>query len=88
VAGPDGTAVTPIMGSYGIGIERAMAAIVESHHDDAGIVWPVAVAPFTVAVVALDPADPDVIKAADAIADRLAAAGADVLVDDRDERPG
>jgi prolyl-tRNA synthetase len=65
-----------------------MAAIVESHHDDTGIVWPVAVAPFTVAVVALDPADPDVMKAADAIADRLAAAGADVLVDDRDERPG
>jgi prolyl-tRNA synthetase len=88
VAGPDGTAVTPIMGSYGIGIERAMAAIVESHHDDAGIVWPVQVAPFAVAVVALDPADPEVMKAADGIADRLAAGGADVLVDDRDERPG
>jgi prolyl-tRNA synthetase family II len=88
VAGPDGTPVTPIMGSYGIGIERALAAIVESHHDDAGIVWPVAVAPFTVAVVALDPADPEVMGAADAVADRLTAGGADVLVDDRDERPG
>ena len=76
------------MGSYGIGIERAMAAIVESHHDDAGIVWPVAVAPFAVAVVALDPADPEVMGAADAVADRLTAGGADVLVDDRDERPG
>jgi prolyl-tRNA synthetase len=88
VAGPDGTPVTPVMGSYGIGIERALAAIVESHHDDAGIVWPVAVAPFTVAVVALDPADPEVMEAADAVADRLTAGGADVLVDDRDERPG
>jgi prolyl-tRNA synthetase len=88
VAGPDGTPVTPVMGSYGIGVERALAAIVESHHDDAGIVWPVAVAPFAVAVVALDPADPEVMGAADAVADRLTAGGADVLVDDRDERPG
>jgi prolyl-tRNA synthetase len=88
VVGPDGRAVTPIMGSYGIGIERAMAAIVECHHDAAGIVWPVAVAPFTVAVVALDPADREVMEAADAIAGRLGAAGTDVLVDDRDERPG
>jgi prolyl-tRNA synthetase len=88
VLGPDGGAVRPIMGSYGIGIERAMAAIVECHHDDAGIVWPVAVAPFAVAVAALDPGDPEVMRVADAIADRLAAAGTDVLVDDRDERPG
>ena len=88
VLGPDGRAVTPVMGSYGIGIERAMAAIVESHHDDAGIVWPVQVAPFAVAVVVLDPDDPAILKVADAIADRLAAAGTEVLVDDRDERPG
>jgi prolyl-tRNA synthetase len=88
VLGPDGRAVTPIMGSYGIGIERAMAAIVESHHDDAGIVWPVQVAPFAVAVVVLDPDDPEILKVADAVADRLAAAGTEVLVDDRDERPG
>jgi prolyl-tRNA synthetase len=88
VLGPDGRAVAPVMGSYGIGIERAMAAIVESRHDAAGIVWPVEVAPFTVAVVALDPGDTAVMRVADAIADRLAAGGADVLVDDRDERPG
>jgi prolyl-tRNA synthetase len=88
VLGPDGRAVTPVMGSYGIGIERAMAAIVESHHDDAGIVWPVQVAPFAVAVVVLDPDDPAILKVADGIADRLAAAGTEVLVDDRGERPG
>ena len=64
VLGPDGRAVTPVMGSYGIGIERAMAAIVECHHDDAGIVWPLQVAPFVVAVVALNPADPEVARAA------------------------
>jgi prolyl-tRNA synthetase len=88
VLGPDGEPVTPVMGSYGIGVERAMAAIVESHHDDAGIVWPLQVAPFVVAVVALDPADPDVARAAAAVQDRLEAAGVDVLVDDRGERPG
>jgi prolyl-tRNA synthetase family II len=88
VLGPDGNKLTPIMGSYGIGVERAMAAIVESHHDAAGIVWPVEVAPFTVAIVVLDPDDPDTMKAVGAIHDQLTAAGSDVIVDDRDERPG
>jgi prolyl-tRNA synthetase len=88
VLGPDGSKITPIMGSYGIGIERAMAAIVECHHDAAGIVWPLEVAPFTVAIVVLDPDDPDVLKAVDAIRDELALAGTEVIIDDRDERPG
>jgi prolyl-tRNA synthetase len=51
VVGADGQRVPLIMGCYGIGVERAMAAIVEGHHDDKGIVWPLAVAPFQVAVV-------------------------------------
>ena len=88
VLGPDGNAITPIMGSYGIGVERAMAAIVECHHDDAGIVWPVQVAPFAVVIVVLDPDDADTMKVVDSIHDQLVAGGADVLVDDRDERPG
>jgi prolyl-tRNA synthetase len=88
VLGPDGQPVTPVMGSYGIGVERAMAAIVECHHDAAGIVWPVAVAPFVTDVVALDPGDPGVAEAVEAVTGRLEAAGTDVLVDDRDERPG
>jgi prolyl-tRNA synthetase len=88
VLGPDGQPVTPVMGSYGIGVERAMAAIVERHHDTAGIVWPVAVAPFVVDVVALDSGDPGVAEAVEAIQGRLEAAGTDVLVDDRDECPG
>jgi prolyl-tRNA synthetase len=65
-----------------------MAAIVECHHDAAGIVWPVAVAPFMTDVVALDPGDPGVAEAVEAVTRRLEAAGTDVLVDDRDERPG
>jgi prolyl-tRNA synthetase len=85
---PDGGQVTPIMGSYGIGVERAIAAIAESHHDDAGLVWPVRVAPFAVAVVVLDPANPDLAEAGEAIADRLRADGIDVIVDDRVGRPG
>jgi prolyl-tRNA synthetase family II len=88
VLGPDGGQVTPVMGSYGIGVERAIAAIVETHHDDAGIVWPVQVAPFAVAVVVLDPGNPDVAAAAGAVADGLTADGADVIVDDRAGRPG
>jgi prolyl-tRNA synthetase len=88
VLGPDGGVVTPLMGSYGIGVERALAAVVECHHDDAGIVWPVGVAPFVVAVAVLDPGDPAVAGAVAAVQDRLEAAGVDVLVDDRDERPG
>jgi prolyl-tRNA synthetase len=88
VLGPDGGQVTPIMGSYGIGVERAIAAIAESHHDDAGLVWPVRVAPFAVAVVILDPGNAELAKAGEAIADRLTADGIDVIVDDRVGRPG
>jgi prolyl-tRNA synthetase len=84
----DGTRVRPIMGSYGIGVERAMAAIVECHHDEAGIVWPVQVAPFEVAVVLLDPGDAEVVRAGDQLDRQLSTAGLDVLIDDRQERPG
>jgi prolyl-tRNA synthetase len=87
VLGPDGAAVTPIMGSYGIGVERAMAAIVENHHDAAGIVWPSAIAPFTVAVVPLAMADEQVRTVAEDLYQRLAA-HTDTILDDRDERPG
>ena len=51
VTGPDGTAIVPVMGCYGIGVERAIAAIAEVHHDDAGLVWPVQVAPAEVDVI-------------------------------------
>lgn len=75
------------MGSYGIGLERNMAAVVETHHDDKGIAWPVAVAPFEVVVTVLK-LDEDTTSAADGLYEALQAAGLDVIVDDRNERPG
>jgi prolyl-tRNA synthetase len=76
------------MGSYGIGIERAMAAVVERCHDANGIVWPMAVAPYEVVVTLVKPTDPAVAEAGGQIYDALRGAGIDVLLDDRDERPG
>ena len=84
----DGKRVPLIMGSYGIGVERAIAAVVECHHDDRGIVWPVAVAPFEVAVVSAQPKDADVARAAERLYDDLRGAGLDVVLDDRPERAG
>jgi prolyl-tRNA synthetase family II len=88
VLGPDGSAIVPIMGSYGIGIERAIAAIAEVHHDAAGLKWPVQVAPAEVNVIMVSPKDEAVRVAAEAIYAALQAAGHDVMLDDRDERPG
>jgi len=77
-----------VMGSYGIGIERTMAAVVERCHDDAGIVWPLSVAPFEVVVTILNPKDAATSDAGGAIYDALVGAGIEVLLDDRPERPG
>jgi prolyl-tRNA synthetase len=83
-----GERVHPIMGCYGIGVERAMAAIVERHHDERGIVWPVAVAPFAVVVVVAQSEDPDTAKVGESVYEQLAAAGIEVIIDDRAERAG
>jgi prolyl-tRNA synthetase len=88
VLGPDGSAIIPIMGSYGIGVERAMAVIAQVHHDDAGLVWPVQVAPFAVTVITLSAKDHAVVTTAESIYAELRAAGMEVVIDDRDERPG
>ena len=88
VLGPDGASIIPIMGSYGIGVERAMAVIAEVHHDDIGLTWPVQVAPAEVTVVLLSPQDEATAAAAESLYAQLQATGADVLLDDRDERPG
>ncbi|AHB49556.1 prolyl-tRNA synthetase [Hyphomicrobium nitrativorans NL23] len=88
VQGPDGQQVTLEMGSYGIGVSRLVGAIIEASHDEAGIVWPVPVAPFEVAVVNLKAGDADTDKAALDVKARLEAAGIDVLLDDTDERAG
>ena len=76
-----------VMGSYGIGVGRHMAAVVEVHHDEAGICWPVSVAPFE-AVVTVVGAEPAAVAAAEGIYRGLQERGVDVLLDDRDERPG
>jgi len=88
VLGPDGGKITPIMGCYGIGVERAVAAIAEVHHDDAGLVWPVQVAPIEVTVVTLSARDDAVTTTAESFYAELRAAGIEVVLDDRDERPG
>ncbi len=88
VLGPDGTPIVPIMGSYGIGVERAMAVIAQVHHDEAGLKWPVQVAPAEVTVTMVSVRDEAVRLTAESIYAELLAAGADVLLDDRDERPG
>lgn len=85
----EGGASHPIvMGSYGIGVERGMAAVVEANHDDAGIVWPTSVAPFEVVVTVIRADDPDTMNAAEVFYHGLSVRGVDVLFDDRDERPG
>jgi prolyl-tRNA synthetase len=88
VTGPDGQERDVHMGSYGIGPSRLVAAIIEASHDEAGIVWPDAVAPFDAGILNLKAGD----AATDAACERLygecRSAGLDVLLDDRDERPG
>ena len=88
VSGRDGTPVTPMMGSYGVGVSRLVGAIIEASHDDAGIVWPEAVAPWHVGIVTMRQDDEASVAAADRIYDQLTAAGVEVLYDDRDERGG
>ena len=77
-----------MMGTYGIGVGRTMAAAIEQHHDADGIVWPLAVAPFEIVVSSLNPSDEATRREAEALYDALLAAGLDVFYDDRDERPG
>ncbi|MDY6848002.1 MAG: proline--tRNA ligase [Geoalkalibacter sp.] len=79
---------TLVMGCYGIGVGRTVAAAIEQNHDENGIIWPLAVAPFQVLVVMLNPNDEAVREAADDLYRQLLAAGVEVLLDDRDERPG
>jgi prolyl-tRNA synthetase len=80
--------VTLEMGSYGIGVSRLPAAIIEASHDENGIVWPDPVAPFKVGLINLKAGDGDCDRACETLYARLRAKGVDVLYDDRDQRPG
>jgi prolyl-tRNA synthetase len=83
-----GVEVPIVMGSYGLGIERIMAAAIEAHHDANGIIWPHAIAPFDVVVSPVKANDPEQREKSERLYAELSAAGFDVLLDDRDERPG
>lgn len=77
-----------IMGCYGIGVTRVLAALAETRHDDNGLNWPISVAPYEVAVVPLNVSDSEVMQPAEEIYAALQAAGIDTILDDRDARPG
>ncbi len=82
-----GKPVTPLMGCYGIGVDRTLASIIEGHHDEKGIQWPVSVAPYQVAIIPIQYKD-KMKEVSDKLYEQLSDAGIDVLLDDRNERPG
>ncbi len=88
VTGPDGVERPAISGSYGVGVSRLVGALIEANHDEAGIIWPEAVAPFLVGIANLKVGDTASDAAAVKIYEALKKAGIDVLYDDTDERPG
>ncbi len=89
VLNAEGAQIAPIMGCYGIGITRMVAAIIEQNHDEVGIRWPEPVAPYRVHLLALNYHKSEAVRsAADALYQRLTDQGLEVLLDDRDERPG
>lgn len=88
LTGPDNTTIIPHMGSYGIGVSRLVAAIIEASHDERGIIWPDSVAPYKVGIINIKVSDELCTKACDDLYAELTVAGIDVLYDDRDERAG
>ncbi|MBI1265118.1 MAG: proline--tRNA ligase [Alphaproteobacteria bacterium] len=88
VTHPDGQDRAVHMGSYGVGVSRLLGAIIEAHHDEAGIIWPDAVAPFGAGIINLKAGDPDTDAACSQAYDALSLAGLDPLLDDTGERPG
>jgi prolyl-tRNA synthetase len=89
VLGEDGKPLVVTMGCYGIGVTRVVAAAIEQNYDENGILWPAAIAPFTVAIVPMNAAkSPRAVAASEELYEELKAQGFDVLLDDRNERPG
>lgn len=84
----DGKEKPFIMGCYGIGVTRTMASIIEQHHDDNGIIWPLSVAPYHVSVIPVNVKDEDQVNAANELYEKLTSMGVEVLLDDRNERAG
>lgn len=88
VMGPDGKQIPVEMGSYGIGVSRLVGALIEANHDEKGIIWPEAVAPFKVGIINLNVKDAATNAVADDLYNKLCAQGVEVLYDDRDQAPG
>ena len=88
VSGQDGSPVTPLMGSYGVGVSRLVGAVIEASHDEAGIIWPDALAPWRVGLVTMRADDQASSEAAESLYRQLVGAGVETLYDDRDERGG
>ena len=89
VLGDDGKPLVVTMGCYGIGVTRVVASAIEQNFDEKGIIWPTAIAPFEIAIVPMNAQkSPRTLEAAEALYNELQAAGYDVLLDDRNERPG
>ena len=89
VVDENGKQITLLMGCYGIGVSRVVAAAIEQNNDEKGIIWPVAMAPFQIALVPINlQRSPRVQKVSEDLYQQLEAAGFEVLLDDRDERPG
>ncbi|HJP16762.1 MAG TPA: proline--tRNA ligase [Acidimicrobiales bacterium] len=84
----EGKSQTLTMGSYGIGVERAMAAVAETHHDENGLMWPMSITPYEVVITLLKTDHTESVASAEQIYNELSESGIDVLLDDREERPG
>ena len=84
----EGESIDLVMGAYGIGVERNMAAVVEVHNDEHGIVWPMSVTPYEVAITLVKMDDEETVSTGEQLYRQLTEAGVEVLIDDRDERPG
>ncbi|NQT07008.1 MAG: proline--tRNA ligase [Candidatus Omnitrophica bacterium] len=84
----DGKEKDAIMGCYGIGVNRIFAAVIEQNNDKDGMIWPIAIAPYQVLIIVIDPADKDVVKESERIYKELIDSGIETILDDRDERPG
>jgi prolyl-tRNA synthetase len=88
VLGSDGKQIVPTMGCYGIGVDRTLAAVIEQYNDADGIMFPISCAPFSVMITPVDFNEKDQQSAAVSLHDELEKQGIDVLLDDRDQRPG
>ncbi|MEW6201141.1 MAG: His/Gly/Thr/Pro-type tRNA ligase C-terminal domain-containing protein, partial [bacterium] len=87
-AAPDGSSLPVVMGCYGIGVGRTMAAAVEQSHDENGIIWHPSIAPYLVDIIPINVQDAKLTEAAERLYNQLTDSGIEVILDDRDERPG